>query len=280
MNAIKCILRLAQGRVDFNTDPPAAGEPGGWTEVFYMTGVDIDESHHVAAVALIEKRAALLSKQGAVEGYTLIELSAASDERTISIDNHKPGSTNEDCDDPGNALKWRVRSKDTSNAHIVTIRGVPDARTEGGRYKASGPYKKRIQEFFAVITKSPFRFRGTDFNTAGSDIIEINADGVAKLKDLVVVAVDAEVTVLRTVAAGHRQKGGTFIVPLGNSLKVVTLADWKFGASKGGYLRLVGEDLLYENSISEREIDRPKAGHRDTGGPTRKSRGRRSARYK
>lgn len=276
MSSLKVVLICGSGRRDENTDPAGTLPGGGWAETYWAdsaAGPAFDEK----VKALIRERCTLMSNEAFVSGFRVTDTSNGN--RTKAARYLKFGSSALRCDNVEQSLSWVLRATGDPNRRVLTLRGVPDARVAGGTYKKQPDYDAALRSFFRFLLQDPWRFRGKDLSGDSKQIATISAEGLVTLDEDHTFVDKNPVQVLRSIAVGHRLKGISTIVngaPVGRAIQ---LRDWPFGASVRGRLRLIKTAKLYPMELSDDEIITPEVRERQTGGPSKRSRGRRSARY-
>lgn len=248
----------------------------GWTEHYYLTGTPSVISK-VLVANFIAARMALCSKQTYTTKYRLAAVDPAG--KTITIKHIVYGSQNLVCDNVEQSLSWSVRGEGVSNRRTITLRGIPDARVEGGTYNKLESYDNIIRAFFSNFKTNGFRFRGKVMTGASARIQSISAEGALVLRDDLALASGKEVQILRSYAAGHRAKGIITNLAAKTDARHFTLAVWPYGAASGGRVRETKDVDYFPIEITDGEMIVPEVRERQTGSPPAKSRGRRSAKY-
>ncbi len=277
MGALKVTLLIQQARLNSNNTPPTVTGYQGWSESYYLTA-DFTSFNIAAVDDFIAKRMALACSQATCIGFRVATVDPTGQSRLFKRAIN--GGARSGCDNVEQALSWSMQSGDSPNRHILTLRGVPDARVETGTYQRQGSYDNALRAFFAALFVN-WKFRGKVLSGAKAKILSIDAAGNVITKEAFVVAPNDGIQVLRTFAAGHRAKGGDFVVDTVTDTQHVKLKAWPFGATTGGTIRVNPNPRYgyFGQTLTDEEIVAPEVRERQTGGPFKRSRGRRSAKY-
>lgn len=277
----KVTLFFEQSTTTNDQTPGVTRRLAGWTESFYLAGDQFNATGLDAIIdTLMTYRARLLSTEAYIKGYRISLIDPTGKSRTFKIT--RKGSTRLRCDDPEQALTINLRGAGKPNRRILTIRGVPDARVEGGTYNPETGYDQALIGLVNVLKQNSFGFRGRDLEATKAQIDTIDAAGVVVLKQNFANPGQQEVQVLRTIAAGHRAKGFQAQLSAYVDATHMTIRGWpaSIGATKGGVLRLVNAPVFVPIEVTDAEVRQPEVRTRQTGRPFNQSRGRRSAQYK
>lgn len=263
----------------------------GWTENFHLDGdVVANASVQDKCVELCRLRAKLLPGAGFVKAVRLQKVDPVG--KTKLIKAYHAGkvlaaSEGKAQDDPENCLLINCGTEASTNRRIVTIRGIPDDRLNGGYYVHEAAYHRDLVAFFKHLTDNGFGFRGKDMSGAVRDIVSI-AGGAITLRSPLALEVGNRVQVLRAITTGHRLKGITTEIisvtaPVAPAVTphIFGLRDWPHAAATGGKLRVVPETpyKFFALEVDQRSLRNPEVGNRDTGTPSGLPRGRRPAKY-
>lgn len=242
---------------------------GSWTETYYhvhdpvINGGDAFLQMNL----LCEKRAALLPKTSFIAGqrFQSVDPIGGASTRAVVF----PGNSAYETDTPNTALFFSAAGSGVVNARPTWIRNVPDVMVVDGEYAPTTAYHTLVQDFLNTLTNQAWEFYGLDLTKPAYQIHSISADGTVKLEvPSSGYAVDMLVSVLRTVTASLKKKGGKFLIETMTTPTSFKLKDWPHGACKGGKIREVAYDFhdiggpLEISRVGSKKIGSPRIGFR------------------
>lgn len=262
MSALKCTMLFnyvsnTGDQSGVSTVDNAITRTGGWSESWYLQGVAQSEAT-TRFLNLCRLRAAMLPIACAVAGQRYQTVDPVGPSQTGST--VFPGTAGTLADIPQMALYFRMYSDSGRNIRPFFMRGLPDARSVRGEYMPSQAFDTAIDNFFANIRGSLFRFRGRDLSLPEIPLISVAVNGTVQTANPHTYTVGTMVRILRTVDADGRKLGGLFQVATVINSFSFTIIPNPAWVTDGGKVRQEAIIFTGVNQVSQPRVAVKKVG--------------------
>lgn len=262
-----------------STDPSSGDDAdvrvAGWSESWYAdVGTVASAISRFTTGAggnggLCGQRAALLPTTAVIVGQRYSQVDPPGPAQSAAV--RFPGRSGQRTDVPQMALLCTVGAIDRLNIRRLILRGIPDARVEGGEIVFTNSYRQALTRFFNGL--NGWNFRGRDLSQVARTIVSITAGGLCKTELNNILADGDMARVLRTNFLGGGQGGKRVKVTVpGLPGDEVTLQGWDLGACIGGKIR---KDAIIYPRVDPSRIEFSRVITRRAGRPSNAFRGRR-----